>query len=282
MTIPLTFDWLTLIWMRTRLALWWRARVPQRHWLLVSLLGLLSGCVPVTRFEETQSAARVEMEGRRRSEEQAQQLEADNARLRAQIEQTSRAVEERDERLSQAELDSSTQGKQQRDAEGMVEQLRGELQRASGHLQVFHEEKQKLQAELGNETERAKENARVTRDLSLALAEPLSLGTYTLDAATHGVVLRVPRSDVLSTDGAVKTDAGALLDQVAKVLSLHKTTKLRLEDSSAPGDAIAAAAVVKALTERAVSGERFEALAPDAAAAQPADEPEILFNFSVP
>jgi Skp family chaperone for outer membrane proteins len=251
-----------------------------RHWLIALLLGVLSGCVPVARFEETQSVAQVEMEARRRSEQQAQQLEAENAQLKAQIQQKSEAVQEREERLSQAELDSTTQGKQRQDAEGMVEQLRGELQRASGHLQVFHDEKQKLQAELGTEVERSKENARVTRDLSLALAEPISVGTYTLDAAPQGVVLRVPRSDVLSTDGAVKTEAAALLDAVAKVLSLHKTTKLRVEDSSAPGDALAAARVVQALTERAVGGERFDPLLPDAAAAQPTDEPEILFGFS--
>lgn len=282
MTIPLTFDWLTLTWLRTRVSLWWRARAASRHWLLAALLGLLSGCVPVARFEETQSAAQVETEARRRSEQQAQALEAENARLRAQIEEKDQAVEERDERLSQAELDSNTQGKQQKEAEGMVEQLRGELQRASGHLQAFNEEKQKLQAELGTETERARESARVTRDLSLALAEPLSIGAYTLDAAPHGVLLRVPRSDVLTTDGAVKAEASALLDKVAKVLSLHQTTKVRVEDSSAPGDALAAAAVVKALTGRAVGEERFEPLLPDATAAQPTDEPEMLFSFSAP
>lgn len=280
MTIPLTFDWLTLIWVRTRLALWWRARSPARRAFLLLLLGVVSGCVPVTRFEETQSAAQVEMEARRRSEQQAQQLEAENAQLRAQMQQKSEALDERNERLAQAELDSSTQGKQQKDAEGMVEQLRGELQRVGGHLQAFHDEKQKLQAELGTELERSKESARVTRDLSLALTEPIATGAYTLDAEPYGVVLRVPRSDVLATDGAVKSEAGALLDSVAKVLSLHKTTKLRVEDSTSPGDAIAVQRVVKALSERAVGAERFEPPLVDASSAEPADEPELLFVFS--
>jgi hypothetical protein len=281
-TIPLTFDWLTLTWMRTRVALWWRAKVPAKNWLLVLLLGVLSGCVPVARFEETQSAAQVESEGRRRFEQQVQQLEAENAQLRSQMQQKDRALDERDERLSQAELDSTTQGKQQKDAESMVEQLRGELQRVGGHLQAFHEEKQKLQAELGGEHERSQERARLTRDLTLSLAEPITTGAYTLDTERHSVVLRVPRSDVLGTDGSVKREAAALLDAVAKVLSLHKTTKLRLEDSSAPGDAPAVQSVVKALGERAVSAERFEPLLPDAGAAQPTDEPELLFGFGAP
>ncbi len=282
MTIPLTFDWLTVAWMRTRLALWWRGRATRRHWLLVLWLGVVSGCVPVTRFEETQSAAHVEMEGRRRSEHQVQQLEAENAQLRAQMQEKSQALSERDERLSQAELDSTTQGKQREDAEGIVQQLRGELQRVGGHLQEFHEEKQKLKDELGSEHSRAQESARLTRDLSLSLAEPLATGAYSLDAEQGTVVLRVPRSDVFSTDGAVKSEASALLAAVSKVLALHKTTKLRLEDSSAPGDAIAVQQLVKALTERAVGPERFEPLLPDAAAAKVTDEPEILFGFSAP
>lgn len=282
MTIPLTFDWLTVAFLRTRLALWWRSRLPARHWLLALLLGALSGCVPVTRFEETQSAAQVEMEGRRRSEQQAQQLAAENAQLRAQMQEKSQALEERDERLSQAELDSTTRGKQREDAEGMVDQLRGELQRVGGHLQAFHDEKQKLQADLSSEHERSQAQARLTRDLSLSFATPLTTGEYTLDAEPRGVALRVPRSSVLATDGAVKPEAAMLLDAVAKVLSLHQTSKLRLEDSSAPGDAIAVQGVVKALTERAVGAERFEPLLPDAAAAQPTDEPELLFGFSAP
>lgn len=281
MTIPLTFDWLTLTWMKTRLALWWRGGGAARQRLLLLWLAL-SGCVPVTRFEETQSAAHVEMEGRRRSEQQVQQLAAENAQLREQMLEKSQALSEREERLSQAELDSTTLGKQREDAEGMVQQLRGELQRASGHLQEFHDEKQKLKAELGGELERARESARVTRDLSLSLAEPIATGAYSLDAEKNTVVLRVPRSEIFGTDGAVKSDASALLNSVSKVLALHKNTKLRLEDSSAPGDAIAVQHLVKALTERAVAPERFEPLLPDAAAAPAADEPEILFGFSAP
>ena len=121
MSIPLTFDWLTLAWLKLRLHLWWRRRRSsprQLAWLLA--LGVLSGCVPVTRFEETQSAAQVELEGRRRSEYQASQLEVENKQLRAQMQQQSQALDEREQALSQAALDSSTQGKQREDAEGMV------------------------------------------------------------------------------------------------------------------------------------------------------------------
>lgn len=281
MSIPLTFDWLTVAWLKTRVGLWWRGRRSARQLVLLWLLAAV-GCVPVARFEETQSAAQVEQEGRRRSEQQVQALQAENAQLRAEMQQKAAALSDADQQLSQAELDTSLQGKQRQDAEGVVEQLRGELQRVGSHLQAFHDEKQKLTAELGSEGERGRELSRLTRDLSLSLAEPIATGEYSLDAVEHAVVLRVPRSDVLATDGAVKPECKALLDAVTKVMALHKTAKVRLEDSSAPGDAIAVQRLTTSFTERGLGAERFEPLLPDATAAEPTDEPEILLGFSVP
>lgn len=281
MSIPLTFDWLTVAWMKTRLSLWWRSGMSQRLLALLLLLGLFGGCVPVTRFEETQSAAQVEMEGRRRSEYEVTQLKAENAQLRTEMQQKSQALDERDQALSQAELDSTTQGKERQDAEGMVEQLRGELARVGGHLQAFHDDKQKLEALVGVEAARGRELSRLSRDVTLSLPEPIATGEYSLDAEQGAIVLRVPRAKVMS-DGAVKPEAEALLKSVARVLSLHKTTKLRVEDSSAPGDAVAVQRLVAALTERGVGAERFEPLLPDAGPAEKTDEPELAFTFSAP
>ena len=155
MSIPLTIDWLTLAWLKTRLHLWWRVgRASPRQLALLLVLGLFSGCVPVTRFEETQSAAQVEMEGRRRSEYQVAQLQKELAELRQRMQQQSQTLDEQGQALSQAQLDSSTVGKQREDAEGMVEQLRGELARVGGHLQTFHDGQQKLEAALATEAAR--------------------------------------------------------------------------------------------------------------------------------
>jgi hypothetical protein len=288
-SIPLTFDWLTLAWLKTRLHLWWRGRrvVSPRQWASLLVLGVLSGCVPVTRFEETQSAARVEMEGRRRSEYQLERLAAENAELRARMQQQSQVVDEREQALAQAELDSSTQGKQRQDAEGMVEQLRGELQRVGGHLQSFHDDQQKLQVALEAEAARGRGLARLSRDAALSLAEPVATGEYSLDAEPGRVVLRVPREKVLAEDGSVKADAEPLLKAVSRLMQLHKQARLRVEDASAPADAIAVSRLVAALTERAVPADRFEPLAASAdAAAAPAPDsaaaPQILLAFSVP
>lgn len=290
MSIPLTFDWLTLAWLKTRLGLWWRGgRVSPRQLALLLVLGLFSGCVPVTRFEETQSAAQVEMEGRRRSEYQVSQLQAELAALRQRMQQQSQTIDERDQALSQAQLDSSTLGKQREDADGMVEQLRGELARVGGHLQTFHDGQQKLEAALATEAARGRALARLSRDAALSLAEPIATGEYTLDPEQSAVVLRAPRDKVLADDGSVKPEAEPLLKAVSRLMQLHKAAKLRVEDSSAPSDAIAVSKLVAALTERAVPADRFESLgvsADGAVAAAPSPEnradAELSFGFSVP
>ena len=293
MTIPLTFDWLTLAWLKTRLQLWLRRRhVSPRRLAFLALLGVVSGCVPVTRFEETQSAAQVEMEGRRRSEFQVTQLQTENAQLRSQMQQQTQVLDDRDQALSQAQLDSSTQGKQREDAEGMVEQLRGELARVGGHLQSFHDDHQKLEAALAAEASRGRVLSRLSRDVALALAEPVATGEYALDAEQGAVVLRVPREKVLADDGSVKPEAEPLLKAVSRLMQLHKEAKLRVEDSSAAADPIATSRLLTALTAHSVAADRFEPLAASdaatgdaAAGASPPAKlgaPEIVLGFSVP
>jgi hypothetical protein len=289
-SIPLTFDWLTLAWLKTRVHLWWRiGRASPRQLALLLMLSMFAGCVPATRFEETQSAAQVEMEGRRRSEYQVTRLTAENAELRAQMQKQSQVIDEREQALSQAQLDSSTLGKQSEDAAGMVEQLRGELARVGGHLQSFHDDQQKLQSALAAAAARGRALSRLSRDAALSMAEPIATGEYTLDAEQSSVVLRVPREKLLTDDGNVKLDAEPLLKNVVRLMQLHKQAKLRVEDSAHEGDAIAVSRLVAALTERAVTAERFEPLAakpevasePSAAAAPNPGPAEVSFAFSV-
>jgi hypothetical protein len=288
-SIPLTFDWLTLAWLKLRLGWWWKSRrglglrVSPRQLAFVLLALAIAGCVPVTRFEETQSAAEVEMAGRHRAEQQISQLKAEIDGLRASLSRQGATLDERGDALAQAELDKTNQGKERADAEGMVEQLRGELARVGGHLQSYHADKQKLEATLAAEAARGRALARLSRDVTLSLAEPIATGEYTLDAEPQHVVLRVPRERLLAEDGAVKPEADALLKAVAQLLTLHPESKLRLEDAAAPADAIATSRVVAALGERAVAPERFEprALA-EATAPEKAGSNELIFGFSVP
>jgi hypothetical protein len=286
-SIPLTIDWLTLAWLRLRLSLWWkgrrRARLSPRELALAVTVFALAGCVPVTRFEEVQSAAQVEMDGRHRAEYRITQLQAENAALLASAQEKSRAmeqqVEQRDDALAQAELDKATQGKERSDAQGMVEQLRGELARVGGHLQSYHDGQKKLEEELQAETARGRALSRITRDVALSLAEPLTTGSYWLDSEPRHVVLRVPREALLTQDGSVRPEAAALLKSVQHLLVLHPESKLRVEDLSAPGDAVAASRVVTAL---AVAADRIEPLASAEEGSARGTVAEIALGFSVP
>lgn len=284
MTIPLNIDWLTLTWLKLRAAqLWRRARLNPLA-LALLMLGIGSGCVPVTRFEETQSAAQVELEGRRRAEHQLAQIKLENAELEARLREQSEKLEARDQALAQAELDSSNQGRKRQDAEGMVEQLRGELARVGGHLQSYHDDKQKLEASRNIEAERSRALARLARDAALLLAGPIAIGEYALDAEHGRITLAVPREHLLADDGNLKPEAQPLLKSVIQLLSLHPQAKLRIEDSSAVGDAVAVSRVVSALTDQGVSGDRFEPLAAEAqpATAPAAAAPQIVFGFALP
>ena len=291
MSIPLTFDWATLAWLYTRLRWWWRGRAPAQV-ALALLLGA-GGCVPALQLEEAQSAAQVEQEGRRRSEAQLAQAEVENERLRGQMREEKQALEEREQALSQAALDTAAQGKQRQDAEGMVEQLRGELARAGNHLQAFHDDKQKLEQSLSAEAAHGEALARLSRDVALSFSDPLATGEYALDTEQGALVLRLPSDDLLGDGAELKPDAARTLEILARVMKSHLPAKLRVEDSAAPGDALRVAPVVAALGARGVGPERFqslqaadpasEAAAPAAAAApSPTATPEIRFAFSVP
>ncbi len=281
MSIPLTIDWATLAWLQTRLRLWWSARYV-RQLMLLLVVGTLVGCVPATQFEESQSAAQVEREGRRRAEQQAQELNDENSQLRLQMQQEKRALEERDQALSQAALDTSAQGKQRQDAESMVEQLRGELARAGNHLRTFHDDKQKLEQALTSETARARALARLSRDLALTFSEPIATGEYTLDAEQELLVLRVPRQGVLGDASDVQPQAARLLENVARLMQLHPRAKLRVCDSSAPTDPLRVAKLVAALGERGIAPGRVDALDPEARAVETADGPALVVSFCEP
>lgn len=281
MSIPLTIDWATLNWLQLRLRCWWHARA-RLGVVLWCLLGAGGGCIPATQLEETQSAVQVESEGRRRAEQHALDLATENAQLRAQMQEEKRAIDERDQALSQAELDTSAQGKQRQEAEGMVEQLRGELSRVGSHLQTFRDDKQKLEQALVAEAARSRALVRLSRDVSLLLDAPLTSGEYTLDAEQTSLVLRTPRAQALSDAGEVKPEAARLLDAVARVMQLHKQAKLRVFDASAPADSVRVARLVDALGDRGVAAGRIEALDAEASAVETADGVELVFAFSVP
>jgi flagellar motor protein MotB len=116
--------------------------------IIAPLLWLVVGCVPITRYEEAESAAAVEAEARRRA---ALELESTRQRL-SELEATLQArdaeLEARQRTLDEQQLASSISDKQRQENASLVEQLRGELSRTGDHLKSYSEEKARLEREL--------------------------------------------------------------------------------------------------------------------------------------
>jgi len=117
------------------------------------LVFALTACVPVTRFEEAESAAEVEAEGRRRA---ALELEASQKRiseLEASLQAQRAEIDSRQNALDEQQLASSIAEKERDENASLVEQLRGELSRTGEHLRAYSEEKARLERELSSAQE---------------------------------------------------------------------------------------------------------------------------------
>ena len=116
--------------------------------ILAPLIWLLVGCVPITRFEEAESAAAVEAEARRRA---ALELESTRQRvgeLEATLQARDAELEARQRTLDEQQLASSISDKQRQENASLVEQLRSELSRTGEHLKSYSDDKTRLEREL--------------------------------------------------------------------------------------------------------------------------------------
>jgi len=233
----------------------------------------------MTRYEEAKSAAALAQEGQHRAEQQIAALSAQAEELRGQLQAQNRKLEAEGESLNQAQFDTSTELKQRQEAEGLVEQLRGELARASSHLRAYQDDKQKLEAALDADGVQKRELISLTRDVALAFADPLATGEYTLETEQGALVLRVTRSDLLGPGDELSAESGRVLEPVVRLLARHPQAKLRLIDRDG-GEG--SSKVSSALGKLGLQAERFEP--PNGQpAAEPASPvtPEIRFYFSV-
>jgi hypothetical protein len=120
--------------------------VGKKSYLLFGLL--LASCVPVTRFEEAESAAQVEAEARRRA---AHELEASRKRvaeLEASLKARESELESRKQALDEQQLATNLSAKDGEEKASLVEQLRGELARSGEHIRAYSDEKSRLEQEL--------------------------------------------------------------------------------------------------------------------------------------
>jgi hypothetical protein len=235
-----------------------------------ALLGLTSGCVAETRYEEARSAGQVEMGARQLAEQRLQAAETRLAALEAELKTRDQKLSADEQAISQSELDSSVLGKERDQATQLVEQLRSELARVGGDLRTFSEQKESLEHALSaaeakkKQLERADvETAtlvRMTRDLSAVLGDGVLSGELALDIKDGVVVLRVPREKLFSEDKTVRSDSA--LGALARVLEHYPQSALSLSESgkSATGQSDLAA-VSAALSQRGVAPARIQSVA---------------------
>lgn len=248
------------------------------------VLGLAAAsCVPETRYEEARSAAEVEMGGRLRAEHRLREVEQERDRLQAELARRDGALAERDQVIDQSKLEMSLAAKERDEAARLVEQLRGELARVGDHMRVFSDQKSELeqalrkveaarQAELEKGGQSDVVRARMMRDLTLLLHEPIASGRYGLDVQNGDLMLHV----------AEGRDDAALPKAVARIAQLYPAVKVELKErdpasgEQTPSPSAALEALGKALVDQGLARERLLLPAPKPEGAPAGGEPGSL------
>lgn len=216
---------------------------------LAPLFLLLLSCVPITRYEEAESAAEVEAEGRRRAAQELETVRQRVAELEAALQAQTAELEARQRSLDEQQLATSISDKQRQENASMVEQLRTELSRTGDHLRTYSEEKARLERELES-AQRVGEDAGVAPD---AVEPPLPAATGAAPPAPAAAL--EPPQPVASSSGAAPAataaqrpqpsfDVGALargvsaalaavgLDQKVKVTTGAEAVELQIAEGA--------------------------------------------------
>jgi hypothetical protein len=242
---------------------------PARFSAIAAVVALVaaSSCVPQTRYEEARSAALVEQQGHRQALAQLQHVQGQLALLDARLNEREQQLEQRDNRLSQTELDLTVASKEREHASDLVDQLRGELARTGDHLHAVADQKRELTEALDaaeTRTERLaaleRQTTRLvsaTRDLTLLLGEPLSVGRIELSTRQGRLTLRAPAADL---ESAVQgsTAASTVLGSIARLARLDPALRFELVvTSNDPGAALRLQKYAERVTASGVAAERI-------------------------
>jgi chromosome segregation ATPase len=233
---------------------------------IAALAAVANSCVPVTRYEEVESASQVELASRRRAEATLAELKAKLEAAEAELAARDQKIADSERNLTETKLEGTLVAKERDEQNVIVDQLRGELARAGEHLRYYSDQKSELEQALGNAEKRSQELTRhtekttllvkVMRDLSLELNAKVGSGKISLDAREGKLALG------LAENGE---DDRAVVDAVIKIMQAYANLKLELDESV--GDNSSRAQKLKAtLVERGVAEDRFQK------PAQPANE----------
>ncbi|HET7541914.1 MAG TPA: hypothetical protein VFK05_18700 [Polyangiaceae bacterium] len=260
---------------------------------LAAIAGFFSACVPATQYEEAKSASEVELAARQRAE---LELSATRSKLEAalaELNQREQKLAETEQSVSESKLESSVAVKERDEANGLVDQLRGELSRVGENLKSYAEQKAELEKNLQAAQARKQELerneaqtvaiARLTRDLTSALGERVTRGDMAIDVRDGRVLLSAPAELWFNDDGTLRAGMDGALSAVSRVLSLHSASTLELGLPASDADK-RGPALLSALSSRGVAASRMKlgAVAPRASSSDPSPRaPAVELWFRV-
>ncbi|HVJ19558.1 MAG TPA: hypothetical protein VM686_29260 [Polyangiaceae bacterium] len=236
---------------------------------LAALIGATTGCVSAKRYEDAESAARFQAEGRQAEYDRRVAAEERVRELSARLAQQEQAMAQSQSNLASSKFETTAALKERESASLLIEQLQSDLARAGDHLAWFSKEKRDLGKALLLAEQRMDDVDRASgqlgeligagRDLALVLGDGSGgLGELGLSARDGRVELEVPVVRLFAEGSeALVVDAAPVLAGVARVASAHEPLKLVLR---APGDSELhqkrADGLSQALIERGVAQAR--------------------------
>ncbi|MEP7049664.1 MAG: hypothetical protein ABJB12_04895 [Pseudomonadota bacterium] len=230
------------------------------------IAGLVSACVPATRYEEAKSAGEVELAGRQRAEAELRAAQEQLAQATAQLNQREQKLSETEQSVSESKFENSVAVKERDEATGMVDQLRGELARVGDNLRSYAKQKAELEKSLDAAQQRKAELekneahtvaiARLTRDLTSALGDRVTSGDVSIDVQGGRVVISAPTELWFDDGGALRGGIDGVLAAISRVLTLHTDSALELRVPGPDADK-RSAVLVSALGARGVAASRI-------------------------
>lgn len=227
---------------------------------LFGILVLTASCVPIPRYEQTQSALNRAQADQRAAEQRNQELERRLTAAEADAHEQRERLREHESQLAASHLDTELAANARDNAVGMVEQLRGELERAGGHLRAFSDQKQELSKALAVAEARSSsaaeggqlgsETAILMRDAALAFHSALASGTYELVFSENKPVLLVPAAGILNRE-ELNANGQELVRNLGQFAALHPNLRLGLKFEGTAADL--ARGRIRVLSERLVA-----------------------------
>lgn len=212
--------------------------------LTLVLAQAAAGCmVSKTRYDELDTAFRMESQAHRQTSARLYEIEQKLANLWAVLAEREQRLAQNENQLAERELDTARATQERESADGLVEQLRNDLARVGDHLRIFGEQKAGLEEALAAAEVRsqriaaaernAARSALVLRDLARELRQPLGAGEIEVDLELGRPLVRIDRGKLLvEGDQAIVPSAQEMLAGLTRVAKVHPGAHLIVSERS--------------------------------------------------